>query len=67
MLKQNMKKVWEPRSHVFPPHYTPEYKLSFFLAYCTDCVISQMNTVQQYLHSTVKHSTEKHSTLYNYS
>jgi len=25
ILKQNVKKVWERRSHAFPPHYTPEY------------------------------------------
>jgi len=25
MLKQNEKKVWERRSHEFPPHYTPAY------------------------------------------
>jgi len=24
-LKQNMKKVWERRSHEFPPHYTPAH------------------------------------------
>jgi len=24
-LKQNMK-VWERRSHAFPPHYTPAFK-----------------------------------------
>ena len=25
ILKQNVKKVWEHRSHVFPPHYTPDH------------------------------------------
>jgi len=25
ILKQTVKKVWERRSHAFPPHYTPDY------------------------------------------
>jgi len=24
---QDVKKVWERRSHAFPPHYTPEWKV----------------------------------------
>jgi len=29
-LKQNMKKVWERRSHAFPTHYTP----ALLIMYC---------------------------------
>jgi len=27
ILKQNLKKIWERRSHAFPPHYTPVYSV----------------------------------------
>jgi len=32
-LKQNMKKVWERRSHAFPPHYTSARGHLHFLVY----------------------------------
>jgi len=45
-----VKKVWEHRSHAFPPHYTPEYKLLLpYPTAVTYCVITQVNTVQLYL------------------